>query len=159
MKRTRFDNSICPIARTTDLMGDWWTPIVMREFLVGPRKFDELQARLKVSRATLSQRLERLVGEGLLDKREYHQRPVRYEYILTEKGEAFWAILAAMWQFGTDWLFAEDGPSIQIQERESGRPVQFAVVERNDGAPVDMSTLTIGGRGRELPTIIKDHLP
>ena len=67
MKRTRFDQAPCPIARTTDLIGDWWTPVVMREAFFGCRRFDQFQARLGVSRATLTQRLERLVEEGLLE--------------------------------------------------------------------------------------------
>ena len=68
MKRTRFDQAACPIARTTDLIGDWWTPVVVIKVLFGCRRFDQFQARLGVNRATLTQRLERLVGESLLEK-------------------------------------------------------------------------------------------
>jgi DNA-binding HxlR family transcriptional regulator len=144
VKRTRFDDSICPIARTTDLMGDWWTPVIMRDFLVGPRRFDQLQARLQVSRATLTQRLERLVAEGLLDKREYQSNPVRYEYFLTEKGKAFWAVLAAMWSFGEDWLFGEAGPTVALKERETGRRVKVAVVDAETGLPLDLTAVRMG---------------
>jgi DNA-binding HxlR family transcriptional regulator len=149
MKRTRFDDNFCPIARTTDLMGDWWTPIVMREFLAGPRKFDELQERLQVSRATLTQRLDRLVSEGLLARQQYQPRPPRYEYVLTEKGKAFWAVLAAMWQFGSDWMFGDTGPAVTLKERSTGRPVRFAVVDRDTGEAVDVEKLRVG---RAKPT-------
>jgi DNA-binding HxlR family transcriptional regulator len=144
MKRTRFDDSICPIARTTDLMGDWWTPIVMREFLVGPRRFDQLQERLGVSRATLTQRLERLVQEGMLEKRQYQPNPPRFEYLMTEKGLAFWDVLAVMWKFGEDWLFGEAGPKVALKDRETGRRIKVAVVDSETGVPLDMRALRMG---------------
>jgi len=68
VKRTRFDQAACPIARTTDLIGDWWTPVVKCAAFFGCRRSDQFQARLGVNRATLTQRLERLVGESLLEK-------------------------------------------------------------------------------------------
>ncbi len=144
MKRTRFDDSVCPIARTTDLMGDWWTPVLMRDFLAGPRRFDQMQARLGVSRATLAKRLERLVAEDLLEKREYQSNPPRFEYALTEKGVAFWDVLAVMWSFGEDWLFGEAGPTVALKERESGRRVKVAVVDESTGKRIDMRTLRMG---------------
>ncbi len=88
MKQTRFDQAACPIARTTDLIGDWWTPVVVSEALFGCRRFDQFQARLGVNRATLTQRLERLVGESLLEKVAYQEHPLRYEYVPTTKGLA-----------------------------------------------------------------------
>ncbi len=144
MKRTRFDDNPCPIARTTDLMGDWWTPIVMREFLVGPRRFEQLQKRLEVSRATLTQRLERLVEEGMLEKREYQPHPPRFEYHMTAKGLAFWDVLAVMWRFGEDWLFGEEGPMVALKDRESGRRIKVAVVDEATGEPLDMRALRMG---------------
>ena len=144
MKRTRFADDICPIARTTDLMGDWWTPLVMREFLVGPRKFDQLQERLGVSRATLSQRLDRLVSEQLLEPRQYQDNPPRSEYVLTPRGLAFWNVLAAMWQFGEDWLFGDAGPKIALKDRESGRRVRVKVVDADTGEPINMHSLRTG---------------
>ena len=99
MRRTRFDDSACPIARTTDLIGDWWTPMVMREAFLGRRRFEEFQGALSLSRGVLAQRLARLVDEGLLEKRPYQERPVRFEYVLTEKGRDFYPVLAAMWRW------------------------------------------------------------
>ncbi len=107
MRRTRFEDAACPIARTTDLMGDWWTPMVMREAFFGRRRFDEFQKALSVSRGVLAKRLSRLVEEGLLEKRAYEVHPPRFEYILTEKGRAFSSVLAAMSRFGEDWLWQE----------------------------------------------------
>ena len=87
MRRTRFDDWPCPIARTTDLIGDWWTPLVMREAFAGRRRFEDFQRALKVPRAVLARRLDRLVEEGLLKKVSYEEHPPRFEYRLTDKGK------------------------------------------------------------------------
>ena len=104
----------CPIARATDLIGDWWTPLVMREAFYGRRRFDEFQSALEIPRAVLTARLKRLCDEGMLQRVEYQQSPPRYEYRLTDKGRAFWDVLAAMFRWGSDWMWP-DG------ERADGR--------------------------------------
>src|SRR5207245_53084 len=104
MRRTRFDDWPCPIARVTDLVGDWWTPLVLRELFSGRSRFDDIQEQLGCSRAVLAQRLNRLIDEGMLVKVPYEQHPPRYDYRFTDKGRAFWDVLAAMWRWGSDWL-------------------------------------------------------
>jgi DNA-binding HxlR family transcriptional regulator len=147
MRRTRFEDADCPIARTTDLMGDWWTPMVMREAFLGRRRFDEFQKALSVSRGILAKRLLRLVDEGLLEKRAYESRPPRFEYILTEKGRAFYSVLAAMWRFGEDWLWEEGSESpLQLFDRETGEPIVPRVVNERTGVPIDVRQTRLGER-------------
>jgi DNA-binding HxlR family transcriptional regulator len=147
MPRTRFENADCPIARTTDLMGDSWTPIVMREAFFGRRRFDEFQEALSMSRSVLSQRLSRLVEEGLLEKRAYEDRPPRFEYILTRKGREFYPVLAAMLRFGEDWLWVEGSePPLQLLDRETGEPVVPLVVNEKTGEPIDVRKIRLGRR-------------
>lgn len=142
MRRTRFDDAPCPIARTTDLIGDWWTPLVMREAFAGRRRFDEFQQALGVPRAVLSQRLGRLVEEGLLVKVAYEERPARYEYRLTEKGRAFWDVLAAMWRWGEDWLWPEgEAAPIELADRDTGERVRPRVVDEATGEHLDVRRL------------------
>ena len=101
VRRTRFDDWPCPIARTTDLMGDWWTPLVHARGVPRAPPLRRLPARRSASPAPCSsQRLARLVDEGLLEKQQYEEHPPRYEYRLTDKGRAFWDVLAAMWRYG-----------------------------------------------------------
>ena len=144
MKRTRFDDWPCPIARTTDLIGDWWTPLVLRELFAGRRRFDAIQESLAIPRAVLAARLERLVAEAMVTKVEYEQHPPRYEYRLTEKGRAFWSVLAAMWRWGEDWLWDDDGPQVVLKDRETGRVVRPLVVDEATGEPIDVRTLRMG---------------
>jgi DNA-binding HxlR family transcriptional regulator len=128
-------------------MGDWWTPIVMREAFLGRRRFDEFQKSLSLSRGVLAQRLSRLVEEGLLEKHLYRERPPRHEYVLTEKGRAFYPVLAAMWRYGEDWLW-EDGsePPIELYDRKTGEVVRPIVIDENTGDPIDVRRLRVGGR-------------
>lgn len=152
MRRTRFDDAPCPIARTTDLMGDWWTPMVMREAFLGRRRFDDFQQALSLSRGVLAQRLARLVEEGLLEKRLYEEKPPRYEYVLTEMGRAFYPVLAAMWRFGEDWLWpgGEQTP-LQLVDRDSGEPIRPLVIDERSGDPIDVRRVRVRGRPADLP--------
>lgn len=93
MQRTSFAKWPCSIARTMDPLGDQWTPLVLREAFDGIRRFDEFQDSLGIARNTLTDRLRRLVGARLLEKRAYQREPVRYDYVLTEKGRD----LSACW--------------------------------------------------------------
>ncbi|MGZ4677718.1 MAG: winged helix-turn-helix transcriptional regulator [Acidimicrobiia bacterium] len=144
MRRTRFDEWPCPIARATDLVGDWWTPLVLRDLFFGLRRFDEIRDELGIPRAVLAQRLDRLLVEGMVEKRPYEEHPPRYEYRLTDKGRDFFGVLAAMWRWGEDWLFADDGAPVVLKDRESGRVVRPLVVDEATGEPIDIRTLRIG---------------
>lgn len=147
MRRTRFDDWPCPIARTTDLIGDWWTPLVLREAFSGRRRFDEFQEALGIPRAVLAARLDRLVAEGLLEKRQYEDRPPRSEYRLTPKGLAFWDVLAAMWRWGEDWLFTDgDEPVLRLVDRESGEDVRPRMIDETTGEPLDVRRVRLRTR-------------
>ncbi len=141
MRRTRFDEWPCPIARVTDLVGDWWTPLVLRQCFYGNRRYDEFVEALGIPRPVLSKRLARLVDEGLLEKCQYEERPPRWEYRLTEKGRAFWDVLAAMWGWGMEWHWGEDDPPIVLVDRETGAEVRPVVVDEATGARLDVRRL------------------
>jgi DNA-binding HxlR family transcriptional regulator len=149
VRRTRFDRWPCPIARATDLIGDWWTPLLLRNAMLGQRRFDQFQESLGIPRAILARRLARLVAEGLLEKHLYEERPPRHEYRLTEKGRAFWDVLAALWRYGEDWLW-QDGESLPVQlvDRETGQPIRPVVVDETTGQRLDLRRTRIG-RARE----------
>jgi DNA-binding HxlR family transcriptional regulator len=146
VRRTRFDDWPCPIARVTDLMGDWWTPIVLRECFYGRRRFDEFVDAVGIPRPVLTQRLTRLVEEGLLEKRQYEEHPPRSEYRLTDKGREFYRVLAAMWRWGMDWQWNDDDPDLVLVDRESGEEVVPLVVDERTGEPIDVRRLRMALR-------------
>ncbi len=145
MRRTRFDRAPCPIARTADLLGDWWTPLVLRSFFQGAQRFEEIQTQLAIPRAVLSQRLRRLTEDGLLERQQAeHARP---SYHLTAKGRAAWSVLAAMWQWGDEWLWPSgQRPSVVLRDRATGAVVRPIVVDQDSGRRIDELDVTMSRR-------------
>ncbi len=144
MRRTRFDRADCPVARTTDLLGDWWTPIVLRELLLGQHRFNTIQERIGISRAILSERLKRLESEGVIERVQYEWSPPRHEYHLTDKGRALWEVIVAMWRFGDQWMFDESpGAQVALIDTRSGTPIEPMMIDAYTGAPLDLPSTTI----------------
>ena len=139
MRRTRFDENECPIARTADLLGDWWTPLVLRELLLGRRRFNDLQATLDINRTVLTQRLTRLADEGVVERRRYQEHPPRDEFELTDKGRALWDVLSMMWRYGEQWLFDGQGV-VEVYDKRTGERIEPTVIDANTGQPLDLTT-------------------
>ena len=106
MQRTNFGDMACSIARTLDVIGEPWSPLVLRDVFVGFTRFEQIQADLGISRKVLTERLNHLVEQGVLERLPYHRRP-RYEYILTEKGAELVDLLMVMVGWGDKWLAGE----------------------------------------------------
>jgi DNA-binding HxlR family transcriptional regulator len=128
MRRTSFATWPCSVARTMDLLGDWWTPLVLREAFYGIQRFDEFQRGLGIARNTLADRLRRLVEEGLLEKQAYQRDPVRYDYVLTDKGRDFFGVIAAMMAWGDRWLADAAGPPVTLHHTTCGHDTEAHVV-------------------------------
>lgn len=109
----------CSVAQCLEVVGDWWTMLIVRDTFFGVRRFDEFQERLGISRNILNQRLNWLVGQDVLEKVPYSERPLRYEYRLTAKGRDLWPILNAMRQWG-DKHAAPDGPPLKLVHKTCG---------------------------------------
>jgi DNA-binding HxlR family transcriptional regulator len=138
VKRTAFANWPCSLARSVDLLGDWWTPLVLREAYYGVRRFDDFQRSLGIGRNILTQRLNRLVDEGMLHRRPYHDRPVRHEYVLTEKGRDFFPVVAAIVRWGDRWLAGDDGPPVVLHHTACDHDMHAEVVCSHCGDPLDV---------------------
>jgi DNA-binding HxlR family transcriptional regulator len=156
VKRTPFAKWPCPIARTADLLGDWWTPLVLREAYYGVRRFDEMQRVLQIGRSVLTQRLNRLVEEDLFERVLYQQRPDRYEYVLTEKGRDFYAVVLAMAAWGDRWLAGEEGPPILLHHAGCGQPTSAKVVCAECDKPLVLGEVT-ASLGPGYPARLRKH--
>ncbi|HEY7593195.1 MAG TPA: helix-turn-helix domain-containing protein [Actinophytocola sp.] len=119
MQRTNFGEMVCSIARTVDVFGEPWTPLILRDVWVGLSRFEQLQADLGISRKVLTERLHYLVEHGVLDRRPYDRRP-RYEYVLTEKGAGLVDVLMVMTAWGDKWLAGEAGPPVHYRHHACG---------------------------------------
>ena len=119
MQRTDFSNMACSIARTLDVIGEPWSPLILRDVWAGIARFDEIQTDLGISRKVLTERLNHLVEHGVLDRRPYDRRP-RYEYVLTQKGTELLDMLMAMANWGDRWLAGEAGPPVLYRHHTCG---------------------------------------
>jgi DNA-binding HxlR family transcriptional regulator len=98
--RKTFGSQQCSIARTLDVVGDWWTLLVLRDVFLGKRRFDDLKTSLAIATNVLTARLKRLTDAGILERRPYQEHPARFEYALTEKGRDLYPVLIALLQWG-----------------------------------------------------------
>jgi DNA-binding HxlR family transcriptional regulator len=135
MERKRFEGWPCPLARAVDVVGDAWSPLIVRELLLGTRRFDELVEALGISRGSLTRRLAHLEKEGVLERRPYRTAPVRHEYVLTPAGEDLAPVLASLLQWGRTWR-PEGGDDTRFIDRRGGRDVNVTVVDRRSQEPV-----------------------
>ena len=132
MQRTRFADMPCPIARSLERVGEWWSILILRDAFHGLTQFDQFQKSLGIAPNMLSRRLSALVESGLLERRRYSERPPRDEYVLTERGRDFRPVLWALLAWGNKH-FAPEGPSVVVVETETGRQADPVVVDRNSG--------------------------
>ncbi|WP_371404965.1 helix-turn-helix transcriptional regulator [Kribbella sp. NBC_00662] len=126
VKRTRFDEESCPVARSVDAVGDWWSLLIVRDAFDGSRRFGEFQRSLGVAKNILSARLRALVDNGILE-----QAPTGYE--LTAKGEALFPVIVALRQWGETFAFAPDEPHSQLLDRRDQQPLKVLEVHAADG--------------------------
>jgi DNA-binding HxlR family transcriptional regulator len=140
VKRSSVGHFNCSIARALDVVGEWWTLLIIRDVFLGVRRFEAIQADLGIARNVLSDRLTTLVDSGVLAKRLYQEHPERYEYVLTEMGRDLAPVLATLMQWGDRWL-SPDGPPMVALHRDCGQPVQWGEACPHCGVIVDARAL------------------
>jgi DNA-binding HxlR family transcriptional regulator len=123
VKRSNVAHLNCSIARTLEIVGEWWTLLIVRDVFMGVRRFDDMQRDLGISRNILSDRLATLVDHDILERRPYQQRPERFEYHLTERGADLYPVLAALLRWGDRWA-SPDGPPLRLVHRECGHDTE-----------------------------------
>jgi DNA-binding HxlR family transcriptional regulator len=123
-----YEGQNCSIARALEVVGERWTLLIIRDVFLGRRRFDEIQESLGVARNVLTDRLGRLVEEGILDRVRYSERPERYEYRLTAKGRELNVALAGLRQWGDKYL-SEKPPTV-LRRRSDKKAVVAAFVPK-----------------------------
>ncbi|WP_336113377.1 winged helix-turn-helix transcriptional regulator [Streptomyces sp. PTD9-10] len=134
--RPSFADWPCSVARTVDIIGDAWTSLILREAFYGSCRFDEFQQQLGIARNTLTDRLRRLVDEGLMERRLYESEPPRHEYRLTEKGRDFFPVLAALTRWGDRWLAGEEGVPVTLHHETCDQDAHAEAVCSSCGEPM-----------------------
>jgi DNA-binding HxlR family transcriptional regulator len=148
MRRTSLTHAICPVARSLDEIGDWWTLLIIRDAFAGMKRFSDFQNSLGLAKNILSARLKRLVENGILTKQLSSAESPRGEYLLTDKGRRLRVVLTALRQWGEDNLFTEGEPIMEVRDR-SNRPIARLRLMDQDGRPLEPEDLvTTKGRKR-----------
>jgi DNA-binding HxlR family transcriptional regulator len=135
MQRKSFHDMPCPIARSLERVGEWWSILIMRDALFGLTRFDEFQKSTGIAPNMLARRLNALVGAGLLERHRYSVHPPRYEYRPTERGRDFRPVLIALLAFGNRH-FAPEGTSVTIVDAQTGAEAEPVIVDRASGRPI-----------------------
>jgi len=136
MQRKTFKTMLCPVARTLDRVGEWWSILILRDAFHGLTRFDQFQTSLEIAPNMLTRRLGALVDDGFLERRRYSEHPPRYEYVLTEKGRDFWQVLVVLTAYGNRH-FANDGVASQLVDAETGKLVQPVLADKATGRILD----------------------
>ena len=126
----------CSIARPLSVLGERWTLMVLRQSFLGRKRFEDIQRDIGIARNTLADRLQTLVGEGILERRRYQDRPPRYEYRLTEKGLALYPVLVALMQWGDEYM-ADHGAHVVLRHRTCGEITEPQLVCSHCGERLD----------------------
>jgi DNA-binding HxlR family transcriptional regulator len=154
VERKSFSEMHCSVAQCLEVVGEWWSMLIVRDAFLGVTRFDRFQRRLGISRNVLNQRLDHLVSAGVFERRPYNQHPVRYDYRLTQKGRDLWPVLTAMRQWG-DAHAAPDGPPLVLVHRTCGHVVDAVVTCSACGAPIAAKDV----RAVRGPGAVEDLIP
>ncbi|HEV3328790.1 MAG TPA: helix-turn-helix domain-containing protein [Acidimicrobiales bacterium] len=148
MERKSFSDMDCSVAQCLEVVGEWWSMLIVRDAFFGVTRFDDFQRSLGISRNVLRQRLEHLVAAGILKKVPYSEHPPRSEYRLTDKGRDLWSVLTAMRQWG-DRYASPNGKRIELVHKGCGATTDVAYVCESCGELVTArDVLAVDGPGR-----------
>jgi DNA-binding HxlR family transcriptional regulator len=120
MRKASFADKHCSVAQSLEIVGEWWTLLILRDAFLGIRRFDDFVERLGISRNVLATRLDTLVAAGILERRPYDEGRGRYDYLLTDKGRALWPVMTALRQWGDEWIYGPGNEPLLIEHRSCG---------------------------------------
>ena len=141
--RRRFSEDNCSIARSLEILGDWWTLLVVREAFLGTRRFADFAANLSIARNILAARLDHLVEHGVLARVDAGVHGTRYEYELTPMGKDLITMVTALRQWGDRWVLGKGHEPVLVLDRRTGRPIPRVRILDESGAPIRGSDLEV----------------
>jgi DNA-binding HxlR family transcriptional regulator len=155
MRWNQIDTMTCSVARTLSVVGDRWTMLIIRDAFLGIRRFDEMQRDLRLTPHRLSDRLRKLVHEGILKRAQYQEHPRRFEYRLTEKGIDLYPLIVAMIEWGDRWMAGSAGVPVELVHRPCGHSIKPQLVCPRCSSKITPREMSVrpgpAQKGRELP--------
>jgi len=126
----------CSVAQALEIVGEWWTLLIVRDAFLGVRRFDDFVERLGISRNILTNRLDTLVDAEILARRPYDESRGRYDYVLTDKGRALWPVLTAIRQWGDEWIVGDGNEPLVVRHRDCGEITHATMICDSCGEPL-----------------------
>ncbi|MBY3168179.1 MULTISPECIES: winged helix-turn-helix transcriptional regulator [Rhizobium] len=145
VKRVSLWNAGCPVARSLDAIGDWWSLLIIRDAFDGKRRFGEFQIGLGISKGVLTTRLRDLLKRGIFETAPASDGTAYREYVLTAKGRGLFPVIVALRQWGEDFLFADGESHSSLVDRERGAPIARLEVRSVDGRSLAWSDTKVTG--------------
>ena len=141
MERASFAEMDCSIARTLEIIGEWWTPLILRDAFLGLSRFEEFQGSLGIARNVLTKRLTTLVQAGIMERHRYQEHPERFEYRLTEAGRDLFPVVVSLLQWGDRWTSGEAGPPLLLVHEPCGQPGGAMLVCSHCGGEITLGNV------------------
>ncbi len=155
MRWQQIDTMTCSVARTLSVIGDRWTLLIIRDVLLGIRRFDAIQQDLQVTPHRLSDRLSKLVHDGVLKRVVYEKHPRRFEYQLTEKGFDLYPLIATMTEWGDRWMAGSAGVPMELVHQPCGHTIKPKLICPSCKLKIDAREMSARPgpalRGRAMP--------
>ena len=160
MRWSKLDGEACSLARTVSVIGDRWTLLILRDCFLRVRRFEEFQARLGITRPILADRLRKLVKDFVLAKVPYQERPLRYEYRLTQKGLDLYPIVMSIVHWGDVHMSGRKGRPLLHQHASCGKTFDPVMTCSQCGEPLDPRQVHVhrgpgAASGRHLPPALQ----
>ena len=152
VKRRSLDKAPCPVARSLDVIGDWWSLLIVRDAFDGMRRFGEFQESLGIAKGILSARLRSLVSLGILNVIPASDGSAYHEYVLTKKGSGLFKVIVSLRQWGEDFLYAPGEPYPLLVDNRNGLPVPKLQLRSRDGRPVTPAQTSVRKNSRSKPS-------
>lgn len=143
MKTTSFAEKRCSVARSLEQVGPWWSLLIIRDAMMGVRRFREFERSLGIAKNTLAKRLAHLVDSGILKKVPSSSGSAYEEYELTKKGADLSPIVMALAQWGDKWAVHEDGPSFEMIDQEAKAEISRIWPRRADGEAIPLRKIVL----------------
>lgn len=150
MRKASFADMNCSIAQSLEIIGEWWTLLVLRDCFLGIRRFDDFVERLGIARNVLTNRLDTLVGAGVLERRPYDEGRGRFDYVLTDKGRALWPVMTAIRQWGDEWILGPGHEPVLLEHKTCGHRTTALPTCDHCGETLDARTVrAVAGPGAD----------
>lgn len=143
MKRTSLEGNPCAIARSLDIIGDWWSLLIIRDAMGGMRRFGEFQRNLGMAKNILSVRLKRMVEDGILTIEAASDGSAYQEYVLTDKGKALLPVLVALAQWGKEHMYRPGEQGTVVLDTKKNRPLRKLELKSEDGRMLQLEDIVV----------------